>query len=39
MIVNIQHYFNIWKKNANNRVLFRKYDEWCAMNNDQIQED
>ena len=39
MVVNIQHYFNLWKKNASNIALYRNYDTWCEINNERLQEE
>ena len=39
MSVNIEYYFNLWKKNASNIASFRRYDEWCEINNEILEEE
>ena len=39
MAVNIQHYFNLWKKFVSNNSSFHRYNEWCEINNERLQEE
>jgi hypothetical protein len=31
----INYYFNLWRT----KVLFRKYDDWCENNNEELEEE
>ena len=33
-MINIKYYFDIWRNN----VSFKKYDEWCEIHNEELNE-
>jgi len=34
-MVNVKYYFDLWRT----KVSIRKYDEWCEINNERLQEE